>query len=475
VLSGLVPSAPWGAEDRIAVITSAGQEISYAALSRGASTAADSLRSRGVRPRSAVAIAARAPAGYLVAALGALRAGALVVPCDSRGPPEAVSRTAARAGAAAVVVGASAGGALDVAEPGAWQPREHHPDGALLLSTSGSSAEPKLVLLSAAGVAANIQAILDYLPVTSAPRTAVVVPLSYSYGLVGQVLTALEAGATLLLLGDLPFAAEQVGRMRALGAEGLSTVPSSLRMLARAALDDGGALPLAYVASAGAPLDAGTVALVREGFPGARLFNQYGLTEASPRVTALSDAEPAFARGSVGRALRGLEIFAIDPEGAPLAADAEGELAVKGPNVMLGYLDDPGASALALLPGGALRTGDRGRVDAEGYVYVTGRDDGVVKVSGERVSVEEVSAALREAAGVEDAAVVAIGHAELGARLVGFVVGTEAALTAARDLARRTLVPAKRPARLLRIDALPRTANGKIAVGELRRLAEEET
>jgi acyl-CoA synthetase (AMP-forming)/AMP-acid ligase II len=245
-------------------------------------------------------------------------------------------------------------------------------------------------------------------------------------------------------------------------------------LLARTLEDRGELLPLAYVASAGAPLDATTVRLVRAAFPGATLFNQYGLTEASPRVTAISDAEQAFARGSVGRPLDGVEVFAVDEAGRPMPPSLEGEIVVRGPNVMLGYLDDAEGTAAVLDATGALRTRDRGYVDHDGYVFVTGRTDGVVKVSGERVSVEEVAAVLRAVDGIEEAAVVALPHPDLGATLVAFVEGGEAARTSARDAARRLLPPAKRPSKILVVDALPRTQNGKIAYAELRVLASED-
>src|SRR5207248_5983158 len=126
--------------------------------------------------------------------------------------------------------------------------------------------------------------------------------------------------------------------------------------------------------------EAGRVERVGSAFGAVRFFNQYGLTEASPRVTAVSDDEPAFALGSVGRALPGISVFAVGESGARLPTDASGELAVRGPSVMLGYLGDAAATARVLSTDGTLRTGDWGRVDRNGYVYVEGRKDGVVKV-----------------------------------------------------------------------------------------------
>jgi len=224
---------------------------------------------------------------------------------------------------------------------------------------------------------------------------------------------------------------------------------------------------LGYVASAGGVLDSATVALVRDAFPAARLFNQYGLTEASPRVTAIEATEPPFARGSVGRPLDGITVWAADTEGVRLVPGVEGELIVRGPSVMLGYLGDDEATERALTADGALRTGDSGWVDDAGYVFVAGRADGVVKCGGERVSVEEIAAVLRSADGVRDAYVVAVAHPELGAKLHAFVEGDGDLTSSLRLFVQGRLPPAKRPSRFVTMPALPRTANGKVARAEL--------
>ena len=369
------------------------------------------------------------PRAFLVEALAVLRAGAVLLPLDHRGDVDVVC---ARVGAG----------------------RTLEPEAALVLSTSGSSGHPKAVVLGRAGVAANVDAILAYLPVAAHPRTAIVLPFAYSYALVGQALTTLAAGGTVLLLSDLGYPVERVAAMRDLGASGLSSVPASLRLLAGAADPP---LRLGYVASAGAPLTPATIDAVARGFPGATMFNQYGLTEASPRVTACSDAEPAFARGSVGRPLRGVELEIVD-----------GEVVVRGPSVMRRYLDDPEATAAALTARG-LRSGDRGRLDADGYLYVRGRIDDLVKVAGERVGLDEVATALRALEGVLDAGVVALPDPRTDLRLVaGVVLG---AGTSVRDLRRalRGWHPARRP-KLVQLDALPTNARGKLDRRALERL-----
>lgn len=182
-------------------------------------------------------------------------------------------------------------------------------------------------------------------------------------------------------------------------------------------------------------------------------------------MAAVSSRDPAFARGSVGKPLAGM---AVEARGE------DGELYVRGPSVMLGYLDDPGGTR-AVLDGGWLATGDLGRVDDAGDVFVVGRRDGVVKCGGERVSVDEVAAVIRRAPGVDDACVLAAPHPETGATLWAFVACAEERLVDLRRFLRAELPAAKRPRHLVRMDALPRGANGKIALDALRREVRDVT
>jgi acyl-CoA synthetase (AMP-forming)/AMP-acid ligase II len=430
-----------GADATPAIVSAGGDVLDYAALRAAARRMAGEL---GDLAGSAVAIAVRDPSAAVIAILGTFAAGGVPFPLDVRSdwrPIADRARPAARVTAAGV----------ERAEPGSL------PAGAgLLLATSGSTGAAKIVVLGAAGVLANIDAILDYLPVRDFPRTAVVLPLHYTYALVGQTLATLRAGATVLALADVPYPVVQLERMAALGARGLSAVPTSLRLLARATLELGAPPCLGYVGSAGARLDAGTVADVRAAFPGARIFNQWGLTEAGPRVAALADDDLAFAGGAVGRPLPGVTVEAI-----------EGELCVRGPSVMLGYLDDPAATARALGPHG-LRTGDIGRVE-DGRVYVTGRADRVVKIAGEKVSLDEIEAVLADCC---EACVVAVADEVTGARTVAFLAGVSSPAEA-QALVRARLPPLRRPRRWIVLPALPRTPSGKVDLDALRRAAAE--
>lgn len=436
--------------DAPALVKPDGAQLSYRQLGAEVQREARALRTQGASPGRVVALGVADPQQFLISALAVWECGAVLLPLDVRagpGPTESLVRRARP------VLLRNGEGLQQLPDP-----RELDPGTALLLFTSGSSGPPKGVRLSRDGLRANIEAILRYLP---ARRTAIVLPLTYSYALVGQALTTLHAGATALLLGELKYPAEQLDAMARLGARGLSSVPPSLRLIARAVIEGSPAPQLDYVASAGASLDAATVALVKTAFPAARIWNQYGLTEASPRVAAIADDDPAFARGATGRPLHGVELR-IEGE----------EILVRGPSVMLGYLDDPEATSRALLEGGWLRTGDVGHLE-DGCLFVHGRGDGVVKCAGERVGLDEVAGVMRECAGVADACVVALPDEALGVRLVAFVEAPAGVLAELRKFLRKKLGPAKRPSEIIPVESLPRLPSGKIDRQALRRRAEE--
>lgn len=437
-----------------------------AAVARGAAT----LAAAGAGPGRVVAVDVAAAGPALVALLSGFATGAAVWPVPASG-----QALGARARPILTVTAATLDGELAVVPH--EDPRVLDPAVGLLLFTSGSSGPPKGVMLDHAALRANVAGILAYLPIAAHPRTALVLPLAYAYAVVGQALTTLAAGGTLLLLHGLTYPPAQVAAMAALGATGLSSVPASLRLLAEAAaaLPPGKRPALGYVASAGAPLDETTRQALAAAFPAARRFNQYGATEAGPRVAAIADDDPAYVPGMAGYPLSDVTLRVLGPDGAPLPAGQEGRVAVRGPSVMRGYLDDDAASKAVMTPHGLL-TGDVGHLDAAGRLVVAGRTDGVVKCAGERVALAAVAEVLRGGAGVADAHVVALPDAWVGTRLVAYIeprtgVTPADAAAAAGAYAREHLVPAARPRRVVALAALPRLAGGKVDAEALRGMA----
>jgi long-chain acyl-CoA synthetase len=191
------------------------------------------------------------------------------------------------------------------------------------------------------------------------------------------------------------------------------------------------------------------------------LVQGYGTTELSP-VVAFSPPDDN-APGSVGRPLPNIQVT-IRGDGDEILATGEiGEVCVSGPSVMLGYLNDPQATAQKIR-NGVLHTSDKGYIDAAGFLFLVGRADDLVKVSGEKVYPSEVENALETIDGVEESAVIALPDEKHGARLLAFVQlrpGAELTDTALRASCREILEPYKVPRSFTFVEQIPRTLSGK--------------
>jgi acyl-coenzyme A synthetase/AMP-(fatty) acid ligase len=253
---------------------------------------------------------------------------------------------------------------------------------------------------------------------------------------------------------------------------GFSGVPSSFAMLLyRSDLGRRRFPHLRYMTCAGGPLPPANIARLRELLPQVRLYVMYGQTEAAARLTSLLPDELDAKAGSSGRGIPGVEISVRDERGAVLPAGEVGELVARGENVMEGYWKDPEASAEVLKPEG-LRTRDLARMDADGYVWIVGRKDDVIKSGAYRISPQEIEEALAEIRGVAQVAVVGAPDEFLGEVPVAFVVRDGTALGEDQVLraAQQRLPRYKSVRRVYLVEELPRTTSGKVRRGDLRAL-----
>src|SRR5256886_710596 len=256
-------------------------------------------------------------------------------------------------------------------------------------------------------------------------RIIAVLPFFHIYGMQVVLNLALWRGATLITMPkfDLdPFLAalQQYRITRAF------VVPPLVLALAKHPAVDGYDLSsLRAMMSGAAPLDAALqTACVRR--VGCRLIQGYGLTEASPVTHANPDEPGTVKPGTVGPLLPGTECRIVDPAtGADLGVDADGELLIRGPQVMRGYLNNPAATAATLDAGGWLHTGDIGRVDADGYFTIVDRLKELIKYKGFQVAPAELEALLCAPPAVADAAVIPIPDDECGGgpKAVGVLKG----------------------------------------------------
>jgi len=347
-------------------------------------------------------------------------------------------------------------------------------DLAILLYTSGTTGKSKGAMLSHGNVAAMVRSLHEAWAWSSADRLLLALPLFHLHGLVVGLLSALAAGATVLL--EPRFDAERtLERLGAGEATLFFGVPTLYVRLVEALARQREPVDLSAVrlfVSGSAPLPPETFRAFRE-LAGQEILERYGMTEtgmlfgnplAGPRLP-----------GTVGVPLPGVEARLVDAAGAPVPDGAEGEVEVRGPNVFSGYYRAPEKSAESFRADAEgrrwFRTGDIGRRDPEsGHLSLLARRSELILSGGFNVYPREVEEVLLALPGVREAAVVGEPHPEFGESPVAFLVAERRIDRAELDAhCHERLAGFKRPRRYVFVDALPRNALGKV---EKRRLSE---
>jgi long-chain acyl-CoA synthetase len=335
---------------------------------------------------------------------------------------------------------------------------------ALILYTSGTTGAPKGVALSHANLLANAQAVVTYLGLRADDRVLSVLPFYYAYG--ASVLhTHLMSGACVLLAPNLLFphlVLEALGRERATGFSG---VPSTYALLLEhVALGDYDLSSLRYLTQAGGAMSPALTQKLRAVLPQPRLFVMYGQTEATSRISWLPPERLDEKLGSVGIPVQGVSWKIQHEDGGDASPEDDGEVWVRGPNVMLGYWNNPEATA-AVLRDGWLRTGDIGRLDADGFLFLHGRRSDMIKTGAHRVHPTDVEEVIAEMPYIREVAVVGVDDTILGQVIKAFVVADDIPPRAEDRIkahCRARLAPYKIPRHIAFVDALPRTASGKV-------------
>jgi long-chain acyl-CoA synthetase len=378
------------------------------------------------------------------------------------------------------VADTAAGGGLSALVTTAAAPRAGgiDQDLCLILYTSGSTGEPKGVMLTHHNVRNNAWAIATYLDNRPGDVVLSALPLSFSYGLF-QVITAAHAGCAVAIERSFAYPLEVLQRIAAVKATGFPGVPTTFATLLRVAREAGVDLSsLRYVTNAGAALSPAHLQELRALLPNARMVPMYGLTECT-RVSYLDASRLDEKTASVGRAIPNLEAAVVDEQGREVPRGAVGELVVRGSGIMRGYWRRPAETAKALRegPGGErwLFTGDLFRMDPDGDLFFVGRKDDMFKCRGEKVYPSEIENVLFELDAVREAAVVGVADTDDGYAIKAFVVPHEGASLTPEQIRRHCRERLERRLTPRFIDvcaALPTTASGKVAKRALRVAAE---
>lgn len=362
-------------------------------------------------------------------------------------------------------------GAAPSAEPS--EERVIGADLALLLYTSGSTGQPKGVMLSHDNLLSGTRIVADYLGLGPDDVLIGLLPFSFDYGL-NQLLTALHAGCTLVLQRSA-FPAHVCTTLETERVTGMAAVPALWMQLTRGRspfLDQ--SLPhLRYVTNTGGRMPEGVVRAVRTAHPHVAVYLMYGLTEAF-RSTYLPPDQVDRRPSSIGKAIPGVEILVVGEDGEPRPPGEIGELVHRGANVALGYWRDPEATAKVFRPhphpgpGGAEETvvysGDLVRRDEAGYLQFVGRRDHLIKHLGFRVSPEEVEGPLQDSGLVAAAAVFGVAGDGPDERIVAAVTSSNGSGFCEEEVlrfCRRRMPEYLRPDVVWRIDRLPLTTSGK--------------
>lgn len=334
---------------------------------------------------------------------------------------------------------------------------------AQIIFTSGTTGNPKGVLLSHHNLARNTHDITDYLELSAEDSVFNVLPFHYSYG--NSVLhTHLSVGAKIILNGSMAFPQDIVNKIRSSNASGFSGVPSTYSLfLTRSDWPDNPPA-LRYITQAGGPMNKSlTHKLLNSLNPQTKLFVMYGQTEASARITWLPPDNLDKKIGSVGIPLNSVRIEIRDQNGNALKHNQNGEVYVEGDNIMRQYWNNPHATKKALI-NGWLKTGDIGHIDEDGFLFLEGRNSDMIKVGAHRINPLELEEVINKLDFVYESAVIGVDDEILGQKLRAFVVGDESKnnLFCLKKHCNELLPAHKIPRDIKWISQLPKTASGKL-------------
>ncbi len=454
--------------DRPAIIGTE-YSISYSQLERRAASVARRIAERV--PGTTMALLFSNTPEFAPLFLGALWAGKTVAVLPTLAPPPLIKLMAMEAGVELIVTGEEFVPPMVALGMQCWigdtsidvdpadVPMQPNPSStAVLLYTSGTTGRPKAVALSDQNLLTNVDGCKQATGFNADQVMLAVLPLFHAYGLTVTTLLPLTEGATVVVpdkfIPRLILQAIEKHRVSCLIA-----VPGQFRVLIKDPTPiDSSSLWLCIAGAERLPEAVAHEFQQRFGFP---LVQGYGTTELSPVVAFSPPADNA--PRSVGRPLPNITVTIRDENDAILGAGEIGEVCVSGPSVMIGYLGDPAATAQKIR-NGILHTSDKGYLDKDGFLFLVGRADDLVKVSGEKVYPSEVENALETIDGVEESAVIALPDEKHGTRLHAFVQlrpGVELTDSALRAACRELLEHYKIPRGFSFVPQMPRTITGK--------------
>lgn len=496
-ISDLLAHAARRAPDRIAV-TRGAEQVTWAQLDAHATRIARRFTELGVRPKDRVAIIHEAGIPSIAAFWAVQKIGAESVDVPGHTSPETIGRALAECRPRAAVADGAQAARLDPSalpdlilgsrasgfrgvhaledESSAALPelsaRSEH-DVALTIYTSGTSGRPKGVMLTHENMLSNVRAANIAAAMPDHESLLLVVPLYFIHGRM-QLLTFTSLAGTIHLSAGFQFPEQVLKELHHTQASCFSGVPYHFStLMERTTLATRPPPSLRHVLVTGGALPHAALKRLSKMIPGAGIHTAYGMTEASPRITYLGPQEVLARPNCAGRALPGVNLEILSTDGRQVPRGGIGEVAVRGPNVMKGYVSgDEGR----LDSEGRLRTGDLGWIDGHGYLYLSGRQSDLIKSAGERIFPREIEEVLDRHPDVVESAVLGTPDPSLGERLAALVVIKPGKQVDPRELktyALRWLPFVRAPRELHVVPTLPKTSSGKIDRAALKAALEK--
>lgn len=335
---------------------------------------------------------------------------------------------------------------------------------AAIFYTSGSTGQPKGVMLSHRNLISNTIATVEYLKLTPEDSVIVILPFYYIYGN-SLLLTHILCGGRLVIDNRFLYPEVVLDTMEQERVTGFSGVPSNFMILLNNSTFATRKLEaLRYFTQAGGAMAPEVVRRLMATFPHKEIYIMYGQTEAAPRVSYCPPDRLKDKVGSIGIPVPGVQIRIVNDDGVEVPTGEEGEIAVFGDNVMLGYWNQPEEQS-QVLRNGWLHTGDLARKDEEGYFYIVGRKKEIIKAGGNRVSAKEVEECILENEKIAEATVFGVKDDILGEAIKAVIVLKEGATADKKEIqvyCRAKLADYKIPKYVDFVEALPKYKSGKV-------------
>jgi acyl-CoA synthetase (AMP-forming)/AMP-acid ligase II len=497
-VADLVAAAAIRRPDATALVATAERSpVSYGELVRLVDDLAKRLKAGGLQPGDRIALRSGSNAEFVVGLLAASRAGLVAVPLDPALPVGDQRARSEVAGARVVLVDGEGPGdnhepdlvwwtvavtvgrdgapsSVDLDAPAAPNADVATPDGlrdddAMIMFTGGTTGTPKMVPWTHTNIATSVRAIIAAYQLSPADATVAVMPLYHGHGLIAALLSTLASGGTVLLPARGKFSAHTFwDDIDAVGATWYTAVPTIHQILLERTKTDqlhGKRVALHFIRSCSAPLTTETAQALQDTF-GATVVCAFGMTEGTHQVatTGIEQSEnPADTTGLVGRSTSP-QIQIVTPDGQPLPPEAVGEVWLRGPTVVRGYLGDPAITA-ANFTDGWLRTGDLGTLSSTGELCIRGRIKELINRGGEKISPERVEGVLSSHPDVLEVAVLGLPDTMYGETVAAVIVARGAPAPSPEQLiefCRDRLAPYEVPATFLTASELPHTAKGSL-------------